>query len=117
MPYGGAKLLSGYKALGLDQFTSGHIPEVTVEGGGLAGRHDPKPPDLVALATQVLAVLMNEGGLATLDLVGLAVGRDEGPFGVLLLDRDGVDARPVCSRDGDVREVNGDCDRGLRAAR
>jgi hypothetical protein len=62
----------------------------------------------VALATQVLAVLMNEGGLATLDLAGLAVGCDEGPFGVLLIDRDGADAWPVCSRDGDVREVNGD---------
>jgi hypothetical protein len=31
-PYGGAKLPPGYKALRLDQFASGHIPEVTVEG-------------------------------------------------------------------------------------
>src|SRR5829696_2067946 len=51
---------------------------------------------------------MNEGGLATLDLVGLAVGGDEGPFGVLLLDRDGVDAWSVCSRDRDMWEVDGD---------
>jgi hypothetical protein len=51
----------------------------------------------VPLTTQVLTILVNKGSLATFDLVGLAVGRDEGPLGVLFLDR-GVYARLVSTR-------------------
>ena len=94
---GRAKLLPGDKTLGLDQFPSGHIPQVAVERRRLPSRHDPKPPDLVPLTTQVLAIPVHQASLAPLQLIGLAVGRDKGPLGVLLLNSDGIDARPVCS--------------------
>jgi hypothetical protein len=90
-----AKLVSRHVALGFNELETGLVPEIAVERCTLTAGYDSQPAHGVTRALKVATVPEHERCLVPFELVGLAVGRHEASFGVLFLDRDGLDNRLV----------------------